>query len=103
MNRIQFWILNGLAGFIVLLLLAQILLSRAAGYEQGQMAQAQQLVNQGQAFGGNLQKLALRLVQVSQQNPGDQALKDLLGRQQISFTPQAADAGSTGSPAPAAH
>ena len=106
MNRNQFWILNGLSGLVVVLLLAQILLARQAGYEQGQIAQAQQLANQGQAFGQNLKQLAMRIVQLSQ-STGDPALKDLLTRQQISFTP-AADATNGGSasapaPAPATH
>jgi hypothetical protein len=47
--------------------------------------------------------LAMRIVQVSQQT-NDQALKDLLARQQISFTPTTQDSGSGSSssaPAPA--
>jgi predicted negative regulator of RcsB-dependent stress response len=99
MNRTQFWILNGLAGFVVLLFITQIFLVRAAIYEQNQMAMAQQALQQGQAFQGNLKQLALRIVQVSQQT-NDQALKDLLTRQQISFTPQGQDS-ATPAPAPA--
>ena len=98
MNRIQFWILNGLAGFLVLLFVVQIVLVRSAIYEQNQVALAQQALQQGQAFQGNLKQLAMRIVQVSQQT-NDQGLKDILARQQITFTPQGAD-GAT-APAPA--
>ncbi len=96
MNRIQFWSLNALSGLVVVLLLAQILLVRQSNFEQNRLALAQQAVTQGQAFSGNLKQLALRIVQVSQQT-NDQALKDLLARQQISFTPNA-DSGSGSAP-----
>jgi len=88
MNRNQFWILNALSGVVVLLFATQIFLVHQAIYEQGQMAMAQQALQQGQAFQNNLKSLATRIVQVSQANGGDQQLKDLLTRQQIQFTPQ---------------
>jgi len=88
MNRIQFWISIGLSGLVGLLLIAQILLVRQTNYEQNRLALAQQAIQQGQAFQGNLKQLAMRIVQVSQQT-NDQGLKDLLNRQQITFTPQA--------------
>ena len=97
MNKIQFWTLNGLAGLVVLLLIIQIMLVRSAIFEQNQLAAAQQTVQQGQAFGNNLQKLAMRIVQVSQ-TTGDQGLKDLLTRQQISFTPNADSSASAPAP-----
>lgn len=103
MNRIQFWSLNALSGLVVVLLLAQILLVRQSNFEQNRLALAQQALSQGQAFQGNLKQLAMRIVQVSQQT-NDQALKDLLARQQISFTPTTQDSGSGSSssaPAPA--
>jgi len=102
MNRIQFWILNGLAGLLIVLFILQIVLVRSAIYEQNQVALAQQALQQGQAFQGNLKQLAMRIVQVSQQT-NDQGLKDILARQQITFTPQGADTNGASAPAPAAH
>jgi hypothetical protein len=99
MNRIQFWILTGLSSVFVLLLFLQIFLGRAALFEQGQMQMAQQALQQGQAFQGNLKQLAMRIVQVSQQT-GDPGLKDLLTRQQISFQPQDANGATAPAPAP---
>ncbi len=104
MNRYQFWSLTGLSSLVVLLLLLQTLLVRQASYEQNRIALAQQAINQGNAFGTNLKQLAMRIIQVSQQTQ-DQGLKDLLVRQQISFTPSSEGAGNspTPAPAPAAH
>ena len=104
MNRIQFWVLNGLSGLVVLLLLATIYLGRTNNFEQNRLALAQQALTQGQAFQGNLKQLAMRIVQVSQQT-GDSGLKDLLTRQQISFspTPAAEGNGAASAPAPATH
>ena len=100
MNRIQFWTLNGLAGFLVLLFIIQIALVRAAIFEQNQVALAQQALQQGQAFGGNLKQLAMRIAQVSQTS-NDQALKDLLARHQITLAPPSSEANGGGAAAPA--
>jgi competence protein ComGC len=86
MNRIQFFVLTGLSSLVVLLLIGHILLVRQTNFEQNRLAAAQQVINQGQAFQGNLKQLAVRIYQDSQktQDPG---LKDLLDRQQIKYTP----------------
>ena len=99
MNRIQCFVLTGLSSLVVLFLLGQILLARQAGYEQARLNQAQQIVNQGQAFQGNLKQLAVRIYQDSQktQDPG---LKDLLDRQQIKYTPGPENAAAPEAPAP---
>jgi len=99
MNRIQFFVLTGLSSLIVLLLVGHIFLTRQSNFEQNRLAAAQQAINQGQAFQGNLKQLALRIVQDSQKT-GDQGLKDLLTRQQISFNPTP-ETNSTDSIAPA--
>ena len=98
MNRIQFFVLTGLSTLVVLLLIGQILLARQTGFEQNRLSQAQQIINQGQSFQGNLKQLAMRIVQDSQktQDPG---LKELLTRQQISFTPAPEGTPSTEPPA----
>jgi hypothetical protein len=101
MNRIQFFILIGLSSLILLLLVGHILLTRQQNFEQNRLAAAQQVISQGQVFQGDLKQLAIRIFQDSQktQDPG---LKDLLGRQQISYTPAPANgsAGATPSSAP---
>jgi hypothetical protein len=86
MNRIQFFVLTGLSSLVVLLLIGHILLVRQVGIDQSILNQAQQRVNQGQAFQGNLKQLAVRIFQDSQKTQ-DQGLKDLLTRQQITYNP----------------
>jgi len=86
MNRIQFFVLTGLSSLVVVLLIGHIFLVRQTNFEQNRLAQAQQVINQGQAFQGNLKQLAVRIFQDSQKT-GDQGLKDLLVRQQISYNP----------------
>jgi hypothetical protein len=99
MNRIQFFILTGLSSLVVLLLIGHIFLVRATNFQQNRAAYAQQVVNQGQVFEGNLKQLAMRIYQDSQKNGGDSGLKDLLARQQITYTPNAEGANVEG-PAP---
>ena len=69
----------------MLLLIGHIFLVRQTNFQQNRGAQAQQVINQGQAFEGNLKQLAARIYTDSQKNGGDQSLKDLLARQQITF------------------
>jgi len=100
MNRIQFFVLTGLSSLVVLLLIGHILLVRQTNFEQNRLAAAQQVINQGQAFQGNLKQLAVRIYQDSQktQDPG---LKELLDRQQIKYNPPPESTPATDSPAPA--
>jgi regulatory protein YycI of two-component signal transduction system YycFG len=100
MNRIQFFVLTGLSSLIVLLLVGHIFLVRQTNFEQNRLAAAQQVINQGQAFQNNLKQLAIRIYSDSQKT-NDQGLKDLLARQQISYTPASAAADNQGTPAPA--
>lgn len=86
MNRIQFFVLTGLSSLVVLLMIGHIVLVRTIGQDQAILNAAQQQVNQGQGFQKNLQQLAMRIVQDSQ-SKNDQQLKDLLARNQITFTP----------------
>jgi uncharacterized protein YpmS len=98
MNRIQFFLLVGLSSLIVLLLIGHILLVRQTNFEQNRPAMAQQALQQGQAFQNNLKQLATRIVQDSQKTQ-DQGLKDLLTRQQISFTANAENSNPPATPA----
>ena len=107
MNRIQFFVLTGLSCLVVLLLIGHIFLVRQTNFEQNRLAQAQQVINQGQAFQGNLKQLAVRIYQDSQKS-GDQGLKDLLARQQITYNPapegpNGAEPSVPPAPAPATH
>ncbi len=104
MNRIQFFVLVGLSSLVVLLLVGHIALVRQTNFEQNRLAAAQQVINQGQTFQGNLKQLAVRIFQDSQKT-GDQGLKDLLQRQQISYNPTPAEAPEPSVPtsAPAAN
>jgi len=98
MNRIQFFVLTGLSSLVLLLLLGHILLVRQTNFEQNRLAAAQQVINQAQAFQGNLKQLAVRIYQDSQktQDPG---LKELLDRNQIKYTPAPESTNATESPA----
>ncbi len=101
MNRIQFWVLIGLSSLVSLLLILHIILGHLAGYEQARYSQAQQIVSQGQASQAILKQLAVRIFQDSQKT-GDQGLKDLMTRQEISYKPGTeTNAADTATPAPA--
>jgi predicted negative regulator of RcsB-dependent stress response len=86
MKRIEFFILTGLSSLVVLLLIGHIFLVRQAAFEQNRLSVAQQIVTEGQTAQNNLKQVAIRIYQDSQKTQ-DQALKDLMTRQQISFKP----------------
>ena len=71
-----------------MLLIGDIFLVRQTNFEQNRLAAAQQAINQGQTFQGNLKQLAVRIFQDSQKGGGDQGLKELLARQQITYNAQ---------------
>jgi len=89
-----------------LLLIGHIFLSRQIGTDQNILAQAQREVSQGQAFQGNLKQLAVRIFQDSQKTQ-DAGLRDLLTRQQITFTAGPANTNATDTavppPSPSTH
>lgn len=86
MNRIQFYVVIGLSALLFLLVLTDILLAHKVSYQQAQLTQAQQIVTQGQGITQNLRALLNRLAS-DVQKTGDQGIKDLLARQQISIKP----------------
>jgi hypothetical protein len=96
MNRIQFFVLTGLSTLVVLLLAGNILLSRQVAIDQGKFSQAQQAVQQGQVFQGDLKQLAVRIFSDSQKTQ-DPALKELLQRNQITYTPNSPEANGSSS------
>ncbi len=100
MNKPQFWTLIGLSGVLLVLMVAHIFLVRQATVYQNTIAQAQQIINQGQASKQILEKIAQVVYQVSVDKQ-DQQLKDLMARQQITFTPKSDASGSAGTATPA--
>jgi len=100
MNRIQFFVLTGLSSLLFLLLVGHIALSIQVGKGQNNWAAAQQLVNRGNVAQNGLKQLAVRIFQDSQRT-GDQGLKDLLAREQITYKPPTSN--STETPAAPTH
>ena len=86
MNRIQFFVLTGLSSLLALLAIGHILLTVAVGRGQANWAAAQQVVQQGNVFQSDLKQLAIRIYSDSNRT-ADPGLKDLLARQQITYTP----------------
>ena len=101
MNRTQFFVLTGLSSLVTLLLIGHIILVHVVSSQQSILNQDQQAVTQAQAFQGNLKQLAVRIYQDSQKTQ-DAGLKDLMARQQITFTP-APSTNATETPAPPTH
>ena len=103
MNRNEFLIVTSLSGLVAILLISQIVLARMTNAEQNRVMQAQQVINQGQVCLKNLQQVAMRTAQLSQQKD-DKGLKDLMARQQISINPapsQSSGNSAAEAPAPA--
>jgi hypothetical protein len=86
MNRIQFFVLTGLSSLLLILVGFHIALVLQVNKGQATIAAAQQAVNQGNVFGNDLQQLALAIGKESVRT-GDQGLKDLLARNQITYNP----------------
>jgi hypothetical protein len=84
MTRIQFFILNGLAGVLALLLGLKVALALDIGARQGKLLQAQQAIGQAQRAEPVMRELALRLAQAALQEP---QLADLLKQHNIRVTP----------------
>jgi hypothetical protein len=102
MNRIQFFVLTGLSSLLTLLVLGHIALAIQVGHGQANWAAAQQVVQQGNAFQGDLKQLAVRIYQDSQRT-SDPGLKDLLARQQITYNPPTNSTETPAAPTPATH
>ena len=85
-----------------MLLIVHIYLVHTVSNQQILLNQVQQTVTQAQAFQGNLKQLAVRIYQDSQKTQ-DASLKDLMARQQITFTPAPQSTNSTESPAAPSH
>src|SRR5260221_10653233 len=66
MNRIQFWILSGLSGLVLLLMVAQVALVRQTGDDQNRNLAAQQIIAQGQASQSMFTQVARRIASDSQ-------------------------------------
>ena len=107
MNRIQFYILVGLSSMLVVLLGLNLLLVHKVTFQQGEVSSLQQAFTQGRDVQQKLTQLIQRINVEVQKTPPNQALKDILTREQINI--KAPDAGananatdSSAAPAPAA-
>lgn len=84
MNRTQFWILNGLAGVLVAVLLLKIGLTIDLAEKQVALARAQTQVAQAQRAEVLLREISVRLAQASAREP---QLTDLLKMHSIRVSP----------------
>jgi hypothetical protein len=99
MNRVQFLIVTTLSGIVALCIFLQIIFVRLLGADQSRLRDTEQALQAGQNDFNHLQQIATRVAQLAQQQ-NDQALRDLLARQNIQIKPNADEANS-GAPAPA--
>ena len=107
MNRIQFYILVGLSSMLVVFLALNLWLVHKVTFQQGEVSSLQQAFTQGRDVQQKLTQLIQRINVEVQKTPPNQALKDILTREQINI--KAPDAGananatdSSAAPAPSA-
>jgi hypothetical protein len=98
MNRVQFIIVTTLSGIVALCIFLQIIFVRLLGADQSRLRDTEQALQAGQNDFNHLQQIATSVAQLAQQQ-NDQALRDLLARQQIQI--KAPDQGNASAPAPA--
>jgi hypothetical protein len=98
MNRAQFLIVTTLSGIVALCIFLQIIFVRLLGADQSRLRDTEQALQAGQSDFTHLQQIATRVAQLAQQQ-NDEALKDLLTRQQIQI--KAPDDANSTAPAPA--
>lgn len=84
MTRTQFWVLNALAGVVVVLLGLKVALALDIGRRQVQLAQAQAVLAQAQRAEPVMKELALRIAQAAQREP---QLADLLKQHGVRLSP----------------
>ena len=102
MNRVQFIIVTTLSGIVALCIFLQIIFVRLLGADQSRLRDTEQALQAGQSDFNHLQQIATRVAQLAQQQ-NDQALRDLLARQNIQIKANPDDTGSAApAPAPAA-
>jgi hypothetical protein len=101
MNRVQFIIVTTLSGIVALCILLQIIFVRLLGADQSRLRDTEQALQAGQNDFNHLQQIAKSVAQLAQQQ-NDQALRDLLARNniQIKASPDESNA-SAPAPAPA--
>jgi len=102
MNRIQFYVLIGLSSVLVVLLALNLWLTRKVTIQQVQASQLQQALTQGRDIQQKLTLLARRVNAEVQKTPSNQALKDILTREQINIkNPDTSASATDSSAAPA--
>ena len=98
MNRTQTYIFTTMSFLVAVFLIGHIFLTRQVNFEQNRLAAAQQALNNGQTFQADIKALAMRTYQDAQKT-NDPGLKELLTRNQISFTPAPASSAAPVGPA----
>ncbi len=99
MNRTQLLIFTVMCNLVAVFLLGHIFLTRQVNFEQNRIAGAQQLLNNSQTFQVDIKALAMRTYQDARKT-NDPGLKDILARNQISFTPATANPAAPAAPSP---
>ena len=100
MNRLQFLIVTILSGIVALCIFLQIIFVRLLGADQSRLRDTEQALQAGQNDFTHLQQIATRVAQLAQQQ-NDEALRDLLARQNIQIKANPDEATSAPAPAPA--
>jgi hypothetical protein len=97
MTRIQFWTLICTIVILAPLFFAEIFLSRLVQNDQRKLAVLETIAGEGNGYSTRFGQLALRVYQLSAQDP---VLKDLLALHQINITKAAANPAEPTAPAP---
>ncbi len=101
MTRVQFIVLTCLSVFVALCILLELYLSHAEGQEEIRLASVTRELQQGQLDYNHLQQVANWTAAIADRQ-NDQALRDVLARNNIQVKPPAAPAGGAPAAAPAA-
>jgi hypothetical protein len=98
MNRVQFIIVTTLSGIVALCIFLQIIFVRLLGADQARLRDTEQALQAGQNDFNHLQQIATSVGQLAQQQ-NDQALRDLLARNDIQIKANPDDSNAS-APAP---
>jgi hypothetical protein len=101
MKAYQFWILTVCSVIIGILMIKQIFLSRQLNQQQRQMAECQQVIQEGSSFDNAWKQLAGSMYQASAHDPSMTTLLQKEGIKVHQQTPPASHAETPATPAPA--
>jgi hypothetical protein len=100
MNRVQFWIVTGMAALALPLAVAAIVLAQLNRGLQGEIAQRQQYVQQSVQLEGLYREIVRALAELGARN-NDEAVRLMLARHGITYTVNAPPAAAQPPAAPA--